>query len=245
MLWAWFPRAALSQTPSPLQEWQYSSGVPLIKLFKPDLPDWQVELGVAAAPRPLYDGARTYRVVGGPVIDVQYRDIAFASVGEGLGVNLLRGEHFRAGVSIDYDLGRRASDDLTHLKGLGNISAAPVMKVFGSYLISKEFPLVLRADVRRSSAPANRLRCERKPVSCVGVSGLHGARRHKRCGLWLQRNPVYQQALVGQRRHGGEPAHWKRKCKPDNSIHRARGPGAIGGLQMVASTMNWRTRTLP
>jgi outer membrane scaffolding protein for murein synthesis (MipA/OmpV family) len=64
-------------------------------------------------------------------------------------VNLLRGEHFRAGVSIDYDLGRRASDDLTHLKGLGNISAAPVMKVFGSYVISKEFPLVLRADVRQ------------------------------------------------------------------------------------------------
>ncbi|MDB6083376.1 MAG: hypothetical protein JWN43_1257, partial [Gammaproteobacteria bacterium] len=35
-----------------------------MKLFKPDLPDWQVDLGIAAIPRPLYEGARTYRVMG-------------------------------------------------------------------------------------------------------------------------------------------------------------------------------------
>jgi outer membrane scaffolding protein for murein synthesis (MipA/OmpV family) len=120
-----------------------------MKLFKPDVPDWQVELGAAAEPKPLYDGARIYRVLGGPVIDIRYRDLAFASVGEGLGVNFVRGENYRVGVALTYDLGRRASDDLTHLKGLGNISAAPVVKVFGSYVVSKDFPLVLRADIRQ------------------------------------------------------------------------------------------------
>jgi outer membrane scaffolding protein for murein synthesis (MipA/OmpV family) len=143
------PRAGLAQTPSPLQEWQYSSGVALYKMFQPDMPDWRIETGLAAEPRPLYEGAKDYRVVGGPVIDVRYRDFLFASVGEGLGVNVLRGENYRAGVAIGYDLGRQARDDLAHLKGLGNVSAAPVVKLFGSYVISKSFPLVLRADLRQ------------------------------------------------------------------------------------------------
>ncbi len=149
------PGLGSAQTPAPLQEWQYSSGIALYKLFVPDMPDWRVETGLAVEFRPLYEGSKTFRELLGPVIDVRYRDVAFASVGEGLGVNLLRGENYRAGVALGYDLGRHADDDLTHLKGLGNISAAPVLKVFGSYVISKAFPLVLRADVRQFAGGAN------------------------------------------------------------------------------------------
>jgi outer membrane scaffolding protein for murein synthesis (MipA/OmpV family) len=143
------PRPAFSQTPAPLQEWQYSAGIVLVRMFEPNLPDWRVQVGLAAEPRPAYEGARHYRTLAGPVIDVRYRDIYFASVGEGIGVNLVRGENYRAGIAVGYDLGRRESDDLNHLKGLGNIQVAPVLKVFGSYVVSKDFPLVLRADVRR------------------------------------------------------------------------------------------------
>lgn len=139
----------LSQTPSPLQEWQYSSGIVLYKLFKTDVPDWQVETGLAEESRPLYTGSNDYRQLTGPVIDVRYKDIAFASIGEGLGVNVLRGENYRAGVALGYDMGREAHDDLTQLKGLGNITSAPVFKVFGSYAISKSFPLVFHMDVRQ------------------------------------------------------------------------------------------------
>jgi outer membrane scaffolding protein for murein synthesis (MipA/OmpV family) len=143
------PRAAFSQTPAPLQEWQYSAGIILARMFEPNLPDWRVQVGLAAEPRPAYEGARNYRTLAGPVIDVRYRDIYFASVGEGIGVNLVHGENYRAGIAVGYDLGRRESDDLTHLKGLGNIEVAPVLKVFGSYVVSKDFPLILRADARR------------------------------------------------------------------------------------------------
>ena len=149
MLCACVPRMAWSQTPSPLQEWQYPGGTILEKLYEPNLQDWRVVLGAAVAAMPRYDGARSYRVSPGPVVVILYRDIAFASVGEGLGVNLLRGDNYRAGVSIGYDLGRPMSDDYEHLHGLGDIQPAPVVKVFGSYVISKKFPLVLRADVRR------------------------------------------------------------------------------------------------
>jgi outer membrane scaffolding protein for murein synthesis (MipA/OmpV family) len=124
VLWACAPSIASAQTPSPLQEWQYSSGIILEKL-------------------------QLYRTSGGPVINVRYKDTWFASVGEGFGVNVLHGDNYRAGVLLGYDLGRRVADDITHLHGLGDIGRAPVAKVFACYAVSKDFPLVLRGDVRQ------------------------------------------------------------------------------------------------
>jgi outer membrane scaffolding protein for murein synthesis (MipA/OmpV family) len=148
-LWLCVPSVSRAQTPSPLEEWQYSSGIILEKMFKPDLPDWRYVVGLGGEYRPLYDGAERTKTAGGPVLNVRYKDIAFASVGEGIGVNLLRGENYRAGVLLGYDLGRKVSDDYTHLHGLGDIGRAPVIKAFASYAVSKEFPLVLRGDVRQ------------------------------------------------------------------------------------------------
>jgi outer membrane scaffolding protein for murein synthesis (MipA/OmpV family) len=143
------PVGAYAQTPSPLQEWQYSSGVALEKLFEPDLPEWRVVLGAGVEDKPLYDGATLTRTLGGPVINIRYKDFAFASVGEGVGLNLVHGEHYRGGLAVSYDLGRLESNDISHLHGLGNIDRAPAVKAFMSYAISKSFPLVLRADVRQ------------------------------------------------------------------------------------------------
>jgi outer membrane scaffolding protein for murein synthesis (MipA/OmpV family) len=140
---------ARAQTPSPLQEWQYSSGIALQRLFEPDIPDWEVVLGAAVEHKPLYDGAELTRTVGGPVINVRYKDTWFASIGEGLGVNLWSGAHYRAGLALSYDLGRYVHEDVTHLTGLGDLKMAVAPKAFISYVISKSFPLVVRADVRQ------------------------------------------------------------------------------------------------
>lgn len=145
---------ARAQTPAPLAEWQFSAGIPLLPLFE-EIPEWQIRLGAAVGARPLYDGARPYRIVGGPTFDVRYRDLAFASVGEGIGVNVLRGPNWRAGIALSYDLGRRAASYETHLHGLGNINPAVEAKLFADYVISKEFPLVLRVDIRRGLGGAN------------------------------------------------------------------------------------------
>jgi outer membrane scaffolding protein for murein synthesis (MipA/OmpV family) len=83
------------------------------------------------------------------VFNIRYYDYAFASSGEGLGANFLIGDNYRAGVALAYDLGRHEADDYTHLRGMGNIDPAPVVKLFASYVVSKKFPLVLRADVRQ------------------------------------------------------------------------------------------------
>ena len=51
------PGLAWSQTPSPLQEWQYSGGIALAQLFEPKQPDWRVITGLAAEAEPVYSGA--------------------------------------------------------------------------------------------------------------------------------------------------------------------------------------------
>jgi len=135
---------AAAQTPSPLANWQYSVGEVLMKLGGP-LPDWRVTLGAGAEMEPIYEGSKRYAVTPSVVIDVRYKDIAFLSDGEGLGVNLLRGRTYRAGIAIDYDLGR---DHHVHhrLTGIGNVGVAPEAKLFAEYFL---LPFVYRIDIRR------------------------------------------------------------------------------------------------
>ena len=85
------PAPAKAQTPAPLQEWQYSAGVPLEKLMEPQIPTWQVAVGAAAAFQPRYDGADRYHFEGGPSVDIRYSDLYFASTGEGFGANVAAG----------------------------------------------------------------------------------------------------------------------------------------------------------
>jgi outer membrane scaffolding protein for murein synthesis (MipA/OmpV family) len=149
ILIAFDSRAVLAQTPSPLQEWQYSGGIILARLFQPDAPKWRTILGVASEVQPVYDGARAYRVSGGPVINIHYKDIAFLSSGEGLGFNFLRGDHYQIGVGVTFDIGRKEKDDLRNLRGMGDISAAPVGKLFASWVLSRKFPLIMRVSARQ------------------------------------------------------------------------------------------------
>ncbi len=147
---------ARAQTPGPLSEWQYSAGVPLEKLFNPNPKEnWQTSIGIASTFRPRYDGSDQYRAMAGPSIDIRYRDLFFLSTGERLGVNFLRGQNWRATLSVGYDLGRRSADDLGHLHGLDNINPAAKIKLSADYVLSKRFPLVLRGDVQRSIGGAN------------------------------------------------------------------------------------------
>jgi outer membrane scaffolding protein for murein synthesis (MipA/OmpV family) len=149
LLIAWLPHAALAQSQSPLQEWQYSGGVILARLFEPNLPQWRVIAGLAGEVQPVYDGARAYQVSPGPVVNVYYRDIWYFSTGEGLGYNFLRGDHYQIGVGLSYDLGRKMDLDDRNLDGIGDISAAPVAKLYGSWVLSRKFPMILRVSARQ------------------------------------------------------------------------------------------------
>jgi len=146
---ACYAQTVSAQTPSPMQEWQYSGGIILARLFQPDLPRFRTVLGLASEVQPAYDGARAYHVEGGPVINIHFRDVAFLSTGEGLGYNFLRGDHYQVGAAIGYDLGRKQDQDFANLHGMGDISPAPVGKLFASWVLSRKLPLILRIDARQ------------------------------------------------------------------------------------------------
>ena len=142
------PRA-VAQVPSPLAEWQYTAGIPLEKMFERAPRTWRVDLGVGAAVRPVYPGDDRYRMMAGPSVSIRYRDRVFVSTGEGLGVDVVDTRHLQIGVALGYSLGRQQSGDAFHLRGLGDIPVSASALVFANYVVSKDFPLVLRAAARR------------------------------------------------------------------------------------------------
>jgi outer membrane scaffolding protein for murein synthesis (MipA/OmpV family) len=136
-----------AQTPSPMAEWQYSAGIPLRSYFLwGHIPKWEYNFGASAELEPKYDGSQQYHIQAGPSFDIRYRDIAYVSTGEGLGVNLLHGKRYRAGVALTYDLGRAQHEDY-RLRGIGDVQPGPEFKIYGEYVL---FPVVFRADLRRS-----------------------------------------------------------------------------------------------
>jgi hypothetical protein len=166
-------RPAAAQTPSPLAEWQYSSGIQLQRLFEPTIPTWQVELGLGAQYAPVFDGIGKYQVQPGPVIDIRYKDDAFVSTGEGVGVNLFSFRHVRFGAAITYDLGRSPHLDGTALTGLGTIHPAPEIKIFAGYALAKAFPLVIRVDVSADAGEFSDFCVVRRADCYAGGFPLH------------------------------------------------------------------------
>lgn len=132
-----------------MQEWQYPGGIELEKLFAPEMPKWDVILGLAISTQPAYSGASQYRVGGGPVINIRYRDRIFLSTGEGLGANVIERKQFRVSLAVGLDLGRRMAWDYGRLRGLGDIPRAPFFKLSSSYVLSKRLPIILRADISK------------------------------------------------------------------------------------------------
>jgi outer membrane scaffolding protein for murein synthesis (MipA/OmpV family) len=139
--------SASAQTPSPMAEWEYSAGMQLRSYFLwGHIPKWEYNLGLSTEFEPKYDGSNQYHLQPGPNFDIRYRDVAFVSTGEGLGINLLHAKTYRAGVALTYDLGRAQHSDY-RLRGIGDVQPGPELKVFAEYVW---FPVVFRTDLRRA-----------------------------------------------------------------------------------------------
>jgi len=142
---------ALAQNPSPLPEWVYSAGAPVMRRFMDEIPTWRVILGASVEVLPKYDGSHKYRILAGPMFDIRYKELAFLATGEGLGVNFFHNDYVRTGLAITYDLGR--SPTLANeLNRLGDVDPTPEAKLFGELVL---FPVVLRANVRRAMGGYN------------------------------------------------------------------------------------------
>jgi outer membrane scaffolding protein for murein synthesis (MipA/OmpV family) len=197
-----------------MQEWQYPGGIVLERLFVPNVPKWDVILGIAASIKPAYGGASRYRGAGGPVINIRYRDRVFLSSGEGLGADILQGSHYRISLSLGLDLGRRMAWDYPLLHGLGDIPRAPFFKLAGSYVISKSAPVILRADIRKIAGGAAGLEGDleiysplpgssRKLVMFAGPTVTFADRKHLETGYGISPRQARQSGYPVFAAHGG------------------------------------------
>jgi outer membrane protein len=94
--------------------------------------DWTFVLGAGALVAPSYEGSDKFSVSPGPFVAINWRDRVFLDMERGIGVNVVRTEALRLGLSVGFAPGRD-EDDEDHLKGLGDIDAAARGHVFGSY----------------------------------------------------------------------------------------------------------------
>jgi outer membrane scaffolding protein for murein synthesis (MipA/OmpV family) len=136
-----------------MQEWQYSSGIILDRMFNTAPPATQAILGLGTELQPAYTGSRAYRGRGGPMINIQFRDKAFVSTGDGIGYNFVHKRGLQLGISMAYDLGRKERADYQNLRGMGDQSFSAVPKAFVTWVVSDRFPLVVRADWRHLLRP--------------------------------------------------------------------------------------------
>lgn len=197
-----------------MQEWQYAGGITLENLFAPKIPKWDVIAGLAVSAKPIYSGASQYRAGGGPVVNIRYRDIAFLSSGEGLGVNVLHGRQYRVSLAVGLDLGRRMSWHYSTLHGLGDIPRAPFFKLAGTYILSKRIPILLRADIRKIAGGAAGLvgdfnvytplpGSSRRFVMFAGPSVTIADRRHLQTSYGVSPRQSLQSGYPVYAAHGG------------------------------------------
>lgn len=96
---------------------------------------WSLTVGALGAATPDYEGSNDYRFLGAPLIDLRYRDIAFFSSRDGLGVSVVRIGGFNAGPLLRVRFGRD-QDDNDALRGLGDVGATVEAGFFANYRIN-------------------------------------------------------------------------------------------------------------
>lgn len=102
----------------------------------PAAPDWSIRLGAGVGAVPRYPGARDYRVVPLPDVDITYRNTVFLSGRDGFGIYAYRDRLITLGASI-WMRGGRDEDDGDRLRGLGDIDTAAQARVFGRLAIGR------------------------------------------------------------------------------------------------------------
>lgn len=105
----------------------------------PSEPDWTVDVGPGAIAAPRFPGAKKIRALPVPFVDVRYRDWAFFSVRDGLGVNLLRWNGLKIGPVLQVAFPRRYEDDRGYLTGLTNVDTTLEAGAFISYTLDPYF----------------------------------------------------------------------------------------------------------
>ncbi|MFT5391912.1 MAG: outer membrane protein [Gammaproteobacteria bacterium] len=116
---------------------------------------WSVSVGAGSIYSPSYEGDDENRLMVIPNFRVTYGDDFFASVGEGIGYNLINKNRVKFGPIVKYNFGRDedasssfaiGGDDTDDLRGLGDVDGS--LEV-GAYLESRYQTLTGKVEVRQ------------------------------------------------------------------------------------------------
>lgn len=94
--------------------------------------DWDTRIGVGIGLMPKYEGAKKYRAMPLPLIDLTWRDRVYLNPVNGAGVYLVNTPNIDLGVGVTYRFGRD-QDDGPRLKGLGDVSGGLAARIFAAY----------------------------------------------------------------------------------------------------------------
>lgn len=117
---------------------------------------WHAAIGAGLLMNPAYNGSKDYQLSLLPYIKVNYADIFFASVHEGVGFNVINNKNWTAGPIARYQFSRKEDDgtspfrvlgsDTNALRGMGDVDGTVEIGGFVNY---KFDPFDIEFEVRK------------------------------------------------------------------------------------------------
>lgn len=127
-------------------------------------PDWMFEFGAFGLFSPKFFGSKDSKFSPIPYVAVKYKDIAFASIDKGVGVNILSANGFTAGAFVNFRGGRDVKDSRRYLTGLGDVDPTVTAGAFIKYEYARYFVTELKIDKGVAS-----LGDDKKKLNALGV----------------------------------------------------------------------------
>lgn len=117
---------------------------------------WKFRVGAGALYAPAFAGSKDYQLMIFPSVKIEFKNLLFASVKEGVGYNAIHSDRWRVGPLVKYQFERKedgsnpfrvGGHQSTALKGLGNVDAALECGGFADYSYE---PFAYKIELRQS-----------------------------------------------------------------------------------------------
>ena len=118
---------------------------------------WRLSFGAGVIYAPAFAGSKDYQLIAFPNVNVEFKDLFFASAKEGVGYNVINSNGWRVGPVVKYVFERKedgnnpfrvGGDKSTALKGLGNVDATLECGGFAEYRYE---PFVYKVGLRQGA----------------------------------------------------------------------------------------------
>ncbi len=116
---------------------------------------WRLTVGAGVLSSPAFQGSKDYQVIAFPNVKVEFKDLFFASLKDGVGYNFIHSNGWRIGPLVKYKFDRKedgnnsfrvAGNKSSALKGLGNVDATFEC---GGFLEYSYKPFAYKVEIRQ------------------------------------------------------------------------------------------------